>query len=227
MKNLAVLSLLLAPSLSFAEISPMEIDMFSKHETCRTPEGKKVTVQTPICEPCDDTNSYLMIGGDYTRLNFKPSGERTLNGNLGGAHGRYEWRPANSFYAGLDLKWRQGTMHGAGHRRTLVDLSASERLGYNIQGDWGHCSMYTGFGFRFLSHHLRSTSGDNFDGSFFPPFLTTATALQINYYEFYIPVGFTSQYNVTSCFSLGINFEWMPQAFPTVQIRPLGGSFGA
>lgn len=137
----------------------------------------------------------------------------------------YEWRPQNSFYAALGFKWRQGTMHHSGHRRSLVDLDSAERVGYNLQGDWGHCSFYTGLGFRFLSHHLHASGKSTFNGSFFPPFLTSATSLQINYYELYVPVGFASQYNFNSCFALGVNFEWMPQVFPTVQIRPMGGAF--
>ena len=74
-------------------------------------------------------NSYLSIGGNYTRVNFKPNGEACFNGNLGGLQAAYGWRPSNSFFGGLEFQWRQGSMHGSDGKRDLIDIHTAEKMG--------------------------------------------------------------------------------------------------
>ncbi len=166
-------------------------------------------------------SSYLTVGGSYSRLNLKPEGERSFNGNLWGAQAKYEYRPIDAFYGALEFRWREGKADS----RHILEFDTAEKLGYT----WGCCdwetTFYTGFGFRFLRQHVHASKKSTFNGSFFPPFLSNSHSVKLDYYEFYIPVGFATDYSFNSCFALGINFEWMPQVFPTVQIHPLGGTY--
>jgi hypothetical protein len=68
---------------------------------------------------------------------------------------------------------------------------------------------------------------DSFNGSFFPPFLTSATDTKLKYHEFYVPVGFAADFRVSCFTSIGIYFTWMPQIFPMVDIVPLGHAYWA
>jgi hypothetical protein len=174
-----------------------------------------------------DYHNYFQIGANYTRVNFRPSGENTFNGNLGGIRGIYEYAPANAFYAAVEGKYRQGTSSGEDGRRGLLILDAAERVGYTWEkGDWV-AVFYSGFGFRFLGHDLRpsSTAAPNFNGSFFPPFISGETSLQLDYYDFYFPVGIITEYTFNDTFILGLSAQWKGQVFSTVSIRPLGGTY--
>lgn len=178
-------------------------------------------------DPCAANNSFLVIGANYTRANIKPSGESSFNGNLGGLQGLYEYQPANAFYAGVEFYWRQGSASGADGKRNLIDLKAAERLGYTwVCNEW-LCTFFSGFGFRSLLHHFEPSEilPNTFIGSFFPPFLTDETSLDLDYYEFYFPVGIVSEYTFSGWLTMGLYFTWMPQAFSTVHISPLGGTF--
>ena len=171
-------------------------------------------------------NSHLTVGADYTRIHFKPNGEASFNGNMGGLHGLYEYRPDNAIYAAVKLNWRQGSMDGSAGRRTLADVDTAERVGYTWVSNECLFSLYSGLGYRYLGHHLHSSSsGTPFNGAFFPPFLSSSKSLKFDYNEFYVPVGFASDYIVNNRFSVGLNMEWRPQIFSTVKIRPLGGAY--
>lgn len=197
--------------------------------------GKMSAYETTSCYPCtwlpmdccgECLHSFLTIGGNYSRVDFKPKGNPSFDGNLGGLQARYEYRPPDDIYAALEFKWRQGKMTGSAGKRDLLDLSGEERIGYTCLGCQYLLTLYTGFGFRFLGHHLHSfSSAATFNGSYFPPFVSSLNSLRFNYFEFYFPLGFISMYNWNSCFSLGLNFEWMAQAFTTVHISSLGGAY--
>ncbi len=181
----------------------------------------------PVDKDSMPLNSYLMFGADYTYVMFKPTGEASFNGNMGGLQAKYSYAPPNAFYAGIELDWRQGSMHGSDGKRNLVDVNTAETLGYTWEGKSWLYNLYSGFGFRFLGHHLypSSISSSTFSGSYFPPFVSGATSVKFKYYELYVPIGFTSEYNFISCFTLGLNFEWMPQAFTSVAINSLNGAY--
>ncbi len=69
--------------------------------------------------------------------------------------------------------------------------------------------LFFGFGYRHLYHRLKQES---------------ESPVRFEYNEFYVPVGFLSEYFFCSCRSLGFNVTWMPQVYPTVQIIPLKGA---
>ena len=164
---------------------------------------------TDLTEQCNV--SCLQIGGSYTRANIKIDGQQSFNGNLGGIQGSYEYKPWNGFYGGLRVAWKQGKTKNSFADRKLVYVDAQERIGYTYASccnDWS-VTFFSGFGYRYLDHKLKQ-----FEES----------SIKFEYNEFYIPVGFLSEYFFCSCWSLGLNFSWMPQVYPTVKITPLKGA---
>ncbi len=122
----------------------------------------------------------------------------------------YEYRPDHSFYASVKGTYRQGNATGSSAKRNLVDVDAQERFGYTFV----NCTrsyfvtLFTGFGYRYLGHKLTDSSG----------------ILHLNYSEFYIPIGFLSDFVVNSYFRVGLYAIWMPQVDPTVELNPIGGA---
>jgi hypothetical protein len=84
-------------------------------------------------------------------------------------------------------------------------------VGYTFATDskrW-RVTLFSGFGYRYYSHKLETAGLNN---------------LRFNYNEFYVPVGFLTDYAFNSWFCFGANFTWMPQVFSTVGIVPLKGA---
>jgi len=52
----------------------------------------------------------------------------------------------------------------------------------------------------------------------------SASTLRVDYTEFYVPVGLAFEKPVVPAFTVGCNFQWMPQVFPMVRINPLNGA---
>lgn len=162
-----------------------------------------------LCEPC--SVSRLVIGANYTRANIKVGGQPTFHGDLGGLQGSYEYKPMNGLYGGLKGAWKQGKTENSFADRRLVYVDAQERVGYTYSpccNDWS-LTFFSGLGYRYLGHQLKQ---------FEEP------SVKFEYNEFYVPVGFLSQYFFCSCWSVGLNFTWMPQIYPTVKIVPLQGA---
>lgn len=180
-----------------------------------------------ISPRCED--SFFTLGGNYSRVYIKPDTLSSLDGNLGGAHAMYEYRPMDFFYGALGFAWRQGSVSGSDGRRSIVDLDAAERVGYtfSFRDQASFFTLFSGFGFRFLRHHIKPASSltTPFIGSFFPPFISGSTSLKVDYHEFYIPLGFLLEGSLNSWFTLGLYGTWMPQVFSTAYIRPLGGAY--
>jgi hypothetical protein len=192
------------------------------------PRKEKKKQPVKICKPWP---SRLQIGGNYTYVTIKPSGEGTSHGSLGGMQAMYEYRPSNRFYGGGKLSWKQGDTTGSDEKRSLLYIDVQERLGYTFgwkQSDY-LLTLFSGFGYRYLRQHIRpdSQSVTTFNGSFFPPFLTSTSDIMLEYQELYIPAGFLTDFAINSWFSVGLYFTWMPQVFPTVDIKPLGSAFWA
>lgn len=155
--------------------------------------------------------SYLQIGASYTHANIKVDSQSTFEGNLGGLQGSYEYKPWNSFYAGLKLAWKEGKTKNSFANRKLVYIDAQERIGYTYASycnDWS-VTWFSGVGYRYLGHTLTQHE---------------ESSIKFDYNEFYVPVGFLSEYFFCGCWSIGLNFTWMPQVYPTVEIKPLKGA---
>ncbi len=162
-------------------------------------------------DPSEQCNvSYLQIGGSYTRADIKVDGQPSFNGNLGGIQGSYEYKPWNSLYCGLTAAWKQGKTENSFADRKLMYVDAQERIGYTYASYCNHWSLtlFTGLGYRYLGHKLNQNE----------------ESIKFEYNEFYVPVGFISEYFFCSCWSLGLNTIWMPQVYPTVEITPLKGA---
>ena len=166
------------------------------------------------CEICSSEQcniSRLQIGESYTRANIKIDGQSSFDGNLGGVLGSYEYRPWNSFYGGLKAAWRLGETENSDAHRQLTYVDVQERVGYTYapcSNDWS-LTVFSGFGYRYLGHRLKQ-SGES---------------IKFDYNEFYVPVGCISEYFFCCNWSLGLNFTWMPQVYPTVEISPLQGAY--
>ena len=90
-------------------------------------------------------------------------------------------------------------------------VDAQERLGYTFTSCCNNWSLtfFSGFGYRYLGHKLKQHE---------------ESSIKFDYNEFYIPLGFLSEYFFCSRWSLGLNLTWMPQIYPTVEITPLKGA---
>lgn len=171
--------------------------------------------QEILCLPDPCRISYLQIGGNYTHANIKVHGHSSFHGNMGGVQGSYEYRPRNSFYGGIRAAWKEGKTEGHQADRFLTYVDVQERIGYTYASscqNW-QLTLYTGFGYRFLGQRLKQGGHQSEHHS-----------IKFDYNEFYIPVGFLTDYYFNSWCSLGLNFAWMPQVYPTVQIEPLKGA---
>ena len=73
----------------------------------RAPFFPSATPSFPSATSGQEYKSRLEIGGDYTRVKLKPHGHSGFKGNLGGAQGIYEYRPANHFYGAALVSWKK------------------------------------------------------------------------------------------------------------------------
>lgn len=172
-------------------------------QACSIPDTE---CSIPHIEP---RTSHLLIGGSYTYAYIKPTGHGSTAGNLAGAQAIYEYKTYNRFYGAVAASWKQGNTERSGER-FLVQIDAEERLGYA----WGSSrkerlfTLFSGLGYR---RNAEKVSRSDYRARFY-------------YNEFYLPLGlsFKSRYN--SVVSFGLNFQWMPQVFSTLLIRPLKGA---
>lgn len=218
--NESSLTLLEVPKVASASMVP---EMFAYNSVEVSEEVQLTSVSTEqvpdsssqegnaLNMPARELSSYFEIGADYTHVNFKPQGNSSFHGNLGGLQGSYEYKPKDNFYAGVNFSWKEGQMHGSDGKRSLLYIDAQERLGYTVAVkslDYTF-TVFSGLGYRHFGQKLTPNVG---------------SSLKFRYNEFYIPVGIKSDYVVNSWFEMGLDFTWMPQVYPTVSIVPLKGS---
>lgn len=178
-------------------------------------ETQKETQQTtPAKAPCKvmpEDDFRIQVGGNYTYAWITPSGSPTVSGSLGGADFMFEYRPLNSVYTGVAFAYHQGTPKNEGLDRSLLDFDTQERIGYTAGFNMGcksRVALFTGFGGRYM--HEKVTAG--------------TASVEFNYVQFYVPVGFLFENRASSWFSWGVNAQWKPQIFPTVNIVPIDGA---
>lgn len=154
--------------------------------------------------------SNLQVGGNYTYVHIATSGQPSTSGNLYGMQALYEYRPLHRVYIGLPFAWKNGHTHGSNISRSLLEFDMQDRIGYT----WGSrrkgilFTLFSGFGYRYYGEKV-STLGNS---------------VKFKYDEFYFPVGFLLQGDLHPIVTMGLNFQWMPQIFPTVTIVPLSGA---
>jgi hypothetical protein len=191
---------------------PQLVFCFNEKEYVGATQGTSKEMQpAPQKIKMQDYNSRLEIGGNYGYVTFKPHDHQTFHGNLSGMQAMYEYRPMNRFYGGGKFTWRQGDMDGDVGERSLLYFDAQERLGYTYspeKGDW-LMTLFSGFGYRYHGQKFHPNEG---------------SAIEFKYNDIYIPVGILTNYDFSRCFSIGLNYIWMPQVYPTVSIVPLKGT---
>ncbi len=161
--------------------------------------------------PPREFSQQVQVGGNYSYAWIKPKGNHTTKGSLGGVRAIYEYRPQDWVYAATAFSWRAGTTENGATKRKLQDFNGQERVGYTFGKERiGHnrLTLFTGAGVRYLAEKVSVNSA----------------SLDLDYTEFYIPVGFLFENTVNSIFSWGCNFQWMPQVFPIVRLKPLSGA---
>ncbi len=162
------------------------------------------------------TESYehlIKIGGSYNYIWLTPTGFPNFTGNLGGAQFSYEYNKKDFFYGAALFTYRQGPTTQLTKNRNILDFNVLERFGYTYGGtnfgrDW-EGTLFSGLGFRYLQQNLEQ------------PLLST---LIFEYKEFYVPVGFLMSTQVADFLAVGLDFTWMPQVYPALQINPYGGA---
>ncbi len=150
--------------------------------------------------PIPYTDFSVDLDVNYTHVHIKPKGNPSLDGNMGGMEGNFQYIPADFIYAAVGGAWRYGSIDGEDSRRRLLDGEIYQRIGYNATFLEKRFLLtpFTGFGYRHLSHNFRR-----------------GVSINMRYNEFYIPVGLLGRYNWDSV-SLGFFAIWMPQVYPTV-----------
>lgn len=171
---------------------------FSKEQSDRTTEQNQIPM-----------HSLIKAGGSYSYVWMKPGDFESFKGNLGGAQISYEYIRKNFFYGAGLFHWREGSTKQSSDQRDFLDFNVAERLGYTFGGDCWQLSFFSGFGCRYIRQILKQPEVSN---------------LIFKYKEFYIPLGFLVLGDITQYFSMGVNFTWMPQVYPAVQIEPIGGA---
>lgn len=152
----------------------------------------------------------IQVGANYTYCWFEAGDSSTLDGSLGGAQAMYEYRPIGSVYTGLAFNYRIGKTKNDAGSRSLQDFNQQMRIGYTCP-TWKYAdrfTFFTGVGARYMPETVSVGS----------------TSVDFDYTTFYIPLGFLYEQKVVEHFSIGCNFQWMPQVFPTVRISPLSGT---
>ena len=165
----------------------------------------------PVKKQCAiESPQRFQVGGTYSYSWITPSGNATTRGNLGGVQAIYEYRPLSFVYAGAAFNWRAGkTKYHSTSTRTLEDFNLQERIGYTFGSPWrSRFTVFTGIGARYMAEKVTISS----------------TSIKFDYTEFYAPLGFLLEKEFGSAFSIGCNFQWMPQIFPMVKIKPLNGA---
>lgn len=156
-----------------------------------------------------DKNSRLRIGGDYSYVHLALTGFPSFNGNLGGAQFSYEYRPSDAVYAVVASSWKQGQLNASNIKGSLLYFDAHEALGYTVSLynraiNW---SFFVGLGYRYFTQKFIVEAGDRLGYRF----------------EFlYIPVGMLFEYEASDYLTLGLDFTWQPQTYPT-HANPLSG----
>lgn len=168
--------------------------------------------KTPCLAPPPEEclSSRLQIGANYTYAHITPSDSPSSTGNLYGMQALYEFRTPDRIYGGLAFAFRDGDTDGSGGKRSVLEFDVEERIGYTLgrlRGMW-NLSFFTGFGYRHYGEKVTDAG----------------SSVTFDYNEFYVPVGFLSNYKINCTFAVGLNAQWMPQVYPTVTISPLKGA---
>lgn len=171
---------------------------------CKNPPQRKK------CSHRKYPKSHLQVGGNYTYVHIATSGQPSTSGNLYGVQALYEFKRNNRIYIGLPFAWKNGVTHGSHVSRSLLEFDVQDRIGYT----WGSArkgrmfTLFSGFGYRYYGEKV----------------LSLGNSIKCKYNEFYFPIGFLLQGDLNSIVTMGLNFQWMPQVFPTVTIVPLSGA---
>ena len=159
-------------------------------------------------ELAPQTDFYVNLDINYTRVYLKPQGVSHLKGNMGGMEGNFEYMPLNSVYGAFGGAWRYGSPHGMDDtKQNLFDGEVYQRVGYTFTFFENRFLLtpYSGFAYRHFMHKIR-----------------LSPALRLYYNTFYIPLGLQGRYYFPYI-TLGFFVTWMPQIFPSLTVDAMKG----
>ncbi|OGN65453.1 MAG: hypothetical protein A3E80_05880 [Chlamydiae bacterium RIFCSPHIGHO2_12_FULL_49_9] len=159
-----------------------------------------------------ELRSHIQAGINYTWAEISPDGPETTSGSLGGLQAEYEYRAPSLIYGALTFAWRQGNTTGEPAKRSMCYIDAQERIGYTFHKMRERVlfSLFTGLGYRHHGEDVKSSP--------------TATPVTFDYNHLYVPLGWVLDAEINPTVSLGFDFQWMPQVYPTVKIDPINGA---
>ena len=154
--------------------------------------------------------SIFQIGGNYTYAHISPTKYPSFHGHLGGFQTSFEYKPPNRVYSAAFFSWNQGNTDSSKGNRFFFKIDLQERLGYSwyMKRKGRFFTLFSGLGYRHTGHRLKSLG----------------SKIHFDYNQIYFPVGFLFLGMVNEITHLGLNFQWMPQVYPTLKISPLKGA---
>lgn len=140
------------------------------------------------------TSSGVYFGGRGSRMEWK-SGHQKFFGYLIGPSAGADYRRPKHIYAGYRFYWMYGdTQAGECHRR-MSDMDMQGRAGYTF-GTTLLFTPYTGIGVTAVARK-KTNSKD--------------PCYKLSYTDVYVPIGVLLSYHPSSEFSIGIDYQYMPQ----------------
>ena len=152
----------------------------------------------------------FQMGGNYTYAHISPTNHHSFHGHLGGLQTSFEYKPPNHFYGAGFFSLNQGNIDGLKGSWLFQKIDIQERLGYSwyMPRKDRFFTLFSGLGYRHTGHNLKNLR----------------SKIELDYNELYFPVGFIFLEKVNEITHLGLNFQWMPQVYPTLKVNPLKGA---
>ncbi len=138
------------------------------------------------------------IAPQYAYMIMHSHATKNYKGNLGGITGEIEYKKREHVYANASFLWNQGVLKANGHQsREWQEATVQGLIGYTV-GISAHMSTtpYVGFGYRKVMDHQRLLILDD--------------RSTVNYYQYFVPFGFLTDYCFNKRFTLSLNLKAMP-----------------
>jgi len=140
------------------------------------------------------TSSGIYFGGRASRIGWESEKQKSFGYLIGPSVG-IDYRRPNHIYGGYRFYWMYGNTGGGSCHRKMNDMDMQVRVGYTF-GSTLLFTPYTGLG---VTAVTRKNSN------------TKAPCSRFSYTDVYVPVGVLLSYHPSSKFSIGIDYQYMPE----------------
>lgn len=176
----------------------------------------KKTDLAPYIQKQQEISPYkFAVGAQYSRVRQFAHAMPTYKGNLGGIFAEFEFKKRNSFYADATALWNWGSLHVDGNPKTGVNEGIWEGdLGGSFS--WGNCNRwtitaFTGFGYRRYVNDFDAT--------------LSTTAITIEYQNYFVPVGFKLNCDITADWRVSLNGKILPSVDEKLYVYTVTGTY--